>query len=181
MKALIIYQDFASAVKADAALHRAAQHANVGIHWDINPYRVDLLKVPRTAEEVLTEAMDAHPIVLSGRRERLLPIWLCHWLEHWAKRRKFQDAALAVIYTASDGRFSTSSIPELAEFTTRHGLKSIFGGNLAVAPTSIEVPPSFPDIHPAKVEASLSKLEATRQVVFLNHRVALAADRFRQG
>src|SRR5271163_4397673 len=96
MKALVIYEDFACAERANAALQYSAQNADVSVQWNIRPWRVDMLKFPPAAEEALTEAMDAHLIVFVGRRAQSLSFWLQDWLEHWAKYRQIKDAALAV-------------------------------------------------------------------------------------
>src|SRR5271156_5278076 len=112
MKALVIYDDFVCAEKANAALQHSAQNANVSVQWNIRPWRVDMLKFPPTAEEALTEAIDADLIVFAGRSAQSLPFWLQRWLEHWAKCRRIQDAALAVIPAQSTDTLSTSATPE---------------------------------------------------------------------
>ncbi len=75
MKALIIYQDFASAVKANGALQRTTLHADVHVQWSIRPWRLDLLKFPPTAEEALADAMDAHLILFADCCVHLIPYW----------------------------------------------------------------------------------------------------------
>jgi hypothetical protein len=126
IKALLIYDDFPSAVKASAALHHSAHYANAGVRWNIRPWRVEMLKFPPTAEEALTEALDAHLIVFAGPRARSLPFWLQDWLEHWAKCRRIQDAALAVFCEGSDDALSGTATPELSRFAADHGLNFAF-------------------------------------------------------
>src|SRR5271154_5711262 len=70
MKALIIYDDFYSAIKANASLQHSADKADLAVRWNIRPWRVDMLKFPPTADEALTEALDAHLIVLAGQKNR---------------------------------------------------------------------------------------------------------------
>ena len=137
MKALIIFQDFAAAAKANAALQHAVQHADLSIQWSINPYRADLLKFPPTAEVVLDAARDANLIVLAGRSEQSLPVWLQDWLEHWAECRQIDNAALAVIYTGNADPLPPVATPGLSAFANHHGLDFIFGDNLAIAPSSM--------------------------------------------
>src|SRR5580692_4901818 len=96
MKALIIYDNLSSFAKANAALQHSAQNADVNVLWSIRPWRVDMLKFPPTADEALTEAIDAHLIVFAGRCVQSLPFWLQDWLEQWAKYRRVEDAALGV-------------------------------------------------------------------------------------
>jgi hypothetical protein len=126
MKALVIYDVFVCAEKANAALQHSAQNANVRVQWNIRPWRVDMLKFPPTAEEALTEAMDAHLIVFVGRRAQSLSFWLQDWLEHWAKCRQIKDAALAVIGAGNAEVMSSQS--DLSKFAKLHGLSVIFDG-----------------------------------------------------
>ena len=143
MKALIIYDDFASAAKANAALQHSAQNVDLAVQWSISPWRVDILKFPPTAEKALTDAADAHLIVFAGRISQSLPFWLEHWLEHWAKCRQIEDAALAVYCKGSTDAPPIPATLELSQFATRHGLNFIFDDNIAMTPSSIEDKPSF--------------------------------------
>ena len=143
MKALIIYDDFASAAKAHAALQHSAQNVDFAVHWSISPWRVDILKFPPTSEAALLDATKAHLIVFAGRIAQSLPFWLEHWLEHWAKCRQIEDAALAVYCKGSADAPSIPATLELSQFATRHGLNFIFDDNMAMTPSSIEDKPSF--------------------------------------
>lgn len=138
MKALIIYHDFASAAKANAALQHAAQCSHVIVQWKISPWRVDMLKFPPTAEEALTDAADAHLIVFAGRYAQLFPFWLEDWLEQWARHRQTEDVALAVIREGGTDPLSISATPELSAFAARHNLNFIFDCDGAIAPSPIE-------------------------------------------
>ena len=44
MKALIIYDDFASVMKANSSLQNSAAHPDINAQWSIQPWRVDMLK-----------------------------------------------------------------------------------------------------------------------------------------
>jgi hypothetical protein len=96
MKALIIYDDLSSARGANVALQRSASNSGVALEWNVNPWQINLLQIPATAEEALREAWDAHLIVIAGRSAQSLPLWLYGWLEDWARGRKIQEAALAL-------------------------------------------------------------------------------------
>lgn len=122
MKALIIYDDFTSAAKANAALQRSAHHLDMSIQWSVRPWRLDMLKFPPTAEEALDEAIDAHLIVFAGLTAQPLPAWLNDWLEHWAKCRRIDEAALAIIEDGSKFTSSPSAMSELSRFAERRGL-----------------------------------------------------------
>ncbi len=126
MKALIIYQNIASAAKVSSALQRAAQRADASVQWIIRPWRVDLLKFPPGAEEALADAADAHLIVFAGGIKHSLPFWLQHWLEHWSRRRQIGNAALAVFSEGIADVLSISATQELLDFATCHSLDFIF-------------------------------------------------------
>src|SRR5271167_3717228 len=139
MKALIIYDDFYSAIKANASLQHSAHKADLAVRWNIRPWRVDMLKFPPTADEALTEALDAHLIVLAGHSAQSLPFWLERWLKQWAKYRRIKDAALAVVIAGSSEALSSASAkPDLSRFARRHDLRVIFDDNITSVPSSIE-------------------------------------------
>jgi hypothetical protein len=149
MKALVIYDDFICLEKANVALQHSAQNANVSVQWNIRPWRVDMLKFPPTAEEALTEAIDAHLIVFVGRRAQSLSVWLQDWLEQWAKCRQIKDAALAVIGAGNAEAMSSQS--DLSQFARRHGLSVIFGDDGVIEDSLLHVgslPEPKPDVSP---------------------------------
>lgn len=124
MNALVIYVDLSSFARANNALRHSAQNTDFSAHWNIKPWRTDMLKFPPTAEDALTEAMDAHLLVFAGRSAPSLPFWLQDWLERWAKYRRVEDAGLAVIGAGNPGSVPSQSY--LSEFAERHGLSVIF-------------------------------------------------------
>jgi hypothetical protein len=137
MKALIVYQDFAFALQANAALQHAVQYSDVWVQWNIRPWRVDLLKFPPSADEALADAADAHLIVFGSRCAQSFPFWLQEWLEQWAQCRQIKDVALAVIHEDNTDLISTSAMPRLSRFATRHGLNIIFDANITLYPSSL--------------------------------------------
>ena len=143
MNALLIYQDLASAARANTALQRSARRADVGVQWNIRRWRVDLLKFPPAAEEALTDAADAHLIVFAGRCAQSFPFWLEQWLEHWAKCRRIEDPALAVFGEGSAGAPAISVTLELSQFATRHGLNFICDDTMEIVPSSMADKSSF--------------------------------------
>jgi hypothetical protein len=126
MKALIIYDNLSSFMKANAALQHSAQNAGVNVLWSIRPWRVDMLKFPPTADEALTEAIDAYLIIFAGRCVQSLPFWLKDWLEQWAKYRRVEDAALAVIGAGKAEVPSSVEKSDLSECARQHGLRVLF-------------------------------------------------------
>ena len=141
MKAFIIYQDFASAAKANAALQRSAEHSDVHVQWNIRPWRVDLLKFLPTASEALADATDAHLIVFAGCCTQSISHCMQDWLERWAGRRQVQTAALAVLGIGDGGQLSPVA-PDLSQFAKRHGLSVIFDDRPATKHVSV-FPPEF--------------------------------------
>jgi hypothetical protein len=133
MKALVIYDSVPLAAKANAILQHATHRADATMYWSIRPWRVDVLRLPPEADEALTEAMDAHLILLASHRAQSLPSWLHGWLEQWAACRKIKNAALAVISDQSDGTLLISATNELLQFAARHGLEFIVNSETAVA------------------------------------------------
>jgi hypothetical protein len=129
MKAFLLYHDFLSAAKANAALHRSA--SGIQVDWNIRPWRVDMLKFPPLAEEAIIDALDAQMILFVGRCSQSLPFWLHDWLEHWATRRHFPDVVLAIMPDGNSHTPATSSeLLQLTQFAHRHGLSLILGNQL---------------------------------------------------
>ena len=127
MKALIIYDDFAGAARAGAALQHATWSANVSADWDIRPWRTDVLRVASAADEALIEAADADLIVFAGSGAYSLPTWLTEWLKRWVRRREIKDVALAMIRGVDAETFAVPAIAQLSRFAARHGLSFILG------------------------------------------------------
>ncbi len=124
LNVVIIYDTFDLAVKARVMLER--HRTNEPTNWNIKPWRVDVLKQPAGAEEALTEAAEAHLILLAVRHVLPFLPWLVDWLERWAIGRQVQEAALAVWDDGITAAHSARAIPELSQFAGRHGLSLIF-------------------------------------------------------
>ena len=158
MKALIIYQDPASAARVNLAMQRAGQNADASVQWNIRLWRVDLLKFPPSAEEALADAVDTHLIVFAGGIKQSLPFWLRHWLEYWAQRRQIKNAALAVSSDGIADALSISAAQELLDFATCHGLDFIFDDSATVALPSSEDRSAFSEGRLQDCELSLSPI-----------------------
>jgi hypothetical protein len=128
MKALIIYDDFAAAVRANVALQNSARNADFAVQWKVNPWQIDMLKFSLTAEEALTEALDAHLIVIASRSAKSSTFWFQGWLEHWAKCRQIEGAALALFGVGYSDGLAASVIREFSSIARRHGLSLIIDG-----------------------------------------------------
>ena len=123
MKALIVYDDATGAATTNAILHRAADSADVSVKWDVSPWRLNMLRFIPTAEEVMSDAADAHLIVFAIHKTRSLPAWLMKWLERWAVLRQTPGAALAII-----GCGTAEVSVEMRQFARRFGLSLIWEG-----------------------------------------------------
>jgi len=157
MKVLIIYDDFYSAVKANATLQHSARKAGVVEQLNVRPWRVDLFKFPPTSDEALTEALDAHLIVFAGHGAQSLPFWLERWLEQWTKYRQVKNAALAVVHAGRPKTLSLGSTKsDLSQFARRHDLNVIFDDEIASMPSSIGKMTSSGDDHLHEHELSMS-------------------------
>jgi len=126
MNAVIIYDRFDSAAKANARLERAAHRTDETTLWSVKAWRVDLLKLPPAADVALAEAAEAHLIVLAVGQVQSLPPWLVEWLERWATGRQVHEAALAVWDGGNADTRSARGTPELSQFARHHGLSLIF-------------------------------------------------------
>lgn len=125
MKALIIYDNFAFAAKANTMLQQSADQTDATICWNIRPWRVDALNLARNADEALMDATDAHLIVFAGHHAQSLAFWLQDWLERWVACRQIKDAAFAVIGGRNGETLAMPAMPELSCFAKRHGLNFI--------------------------------------------------------
>ena len=122
---MIIYDDFTLAAKANAMLKRVATRANETLPWSVMPWRLDILKLAPAAGAALAEAVTAHLILLALRQAQSFAAWLLDWLERWAGCRQVLEAALIVWDGGNADVLSARPIPELLEFTGRHGLSLI--------------------------------------------------------
>ncbi len=134
LKAAIIYDNFDLATGAKATLERAVQGAgedNQRTQWSTRVWRANLLALPEFANAALTEAADAHLLVLALREAQSTSFPLMNWLERWAKCRHEPDAALALWDGGS--RLPATEIAELSRFAQQHGLSFILDNNRLVA------------------------------------------------
>lgn len=127
MKAVIVYDKFSLATKAQALSQRALNRVDATTQWIVKPWRVTLLVLPGFGNAALKDAADAHLIVLASRQSVFLPPWLPAWLEKGAERRQVQQAALAVFNGGKGDSCSTSTPLELSQFAGRHGLDLVLG------------------------------------------------------
>ena len=121
MKAFLIYDNFLSAARTNAALNHSVEKSELKIEWDIRPWRMDMLRFPPLAEEALADALNAHVLILANGYARMFPFWL----EDWSVRRHFSDAVLALMPDAAAAGLAGSQPERLIEFAGKHGLDVI--------------------------------------------------------
>ena len=102
LKAVMIYDDLNFAAHAAATLERVAGHADQALKWDVKPWRLDVLRQLSLAGIAEAEAVDADLIVFALSETHFPPDVLLNWLEHWAARRKIEDAAVMLLHPARD-------------------------------------------------------------------------------
>ena len=132
VKAIVLYDNFASGAKASTVLRRTARQAGVTMPCSILPWRVDLLKVPLIAEESLIEAASAHLIVFAGRFVQAPPTCLLAWLKQWAVSRQNHHVALAIIGHQDANLPPILVSPELSQFSKLEGLNFIFDDGIMI-------------------------------------------------
>jgi len=121
MTALILYDDFAMAWRAGAALQRAGRRTDDGIRWSVKSWPLDLLNPEIAAGEAMTEAVDAHLLVFAVGMANALPGWVMAWLERWAALRRVPEATMAIFGRSPSGWLRRVP-PSLSQFARRHGL-----------------------------------------------------------
>jgi hypothetical protein len=126
MNAIIIHDDFELAAKTNGFLGHVMPHADKTAQWHVKPWLVNLLALKGIADAALSDAVDAHLIVLALHQSESLPACLPGWLEQWAVCRQVQDAALAVWDGGEGGKLSSTTTPELARFAQHHGLSFMY-------------------------------------------------------
>jgi hypothetical protein len=119
----LIYEERAAAKRACAALQLAAHCSRRDAHWDINPWRLDVLRSPVAWDEALREAADANLITVAVSGVHSFPAPLMEWLECWAKEE-----------------LSSSTARNWSRFTARHGLDLIIGAGRT---SDVERPDAF--------------------------------------
>jgi hypothetical protein len=125
VNALLIYDNFASGLKARGVLQRTAYCAKAPGRWEIRPLHLDVLRVPETREGALVDAVNVDLLALAGLYTCSIPVWLMEWMERWANYRKVVDAALVVFQDGIEGADSPPTTRELSVFAARHRLHLI--------------------------------------------------------
>jgi hypothetical protein len=129
MTALILYDNYTLASKANTLLQRASARADRTLDWEIISWRTVMLRSQPFAQSALDQAVRANLIICAWLDGRPLYYWAEKWLERWAACRNYRDAAIAVLGEGWDATNvpGASAALELTRFTARHGLPFIAG------------------------------------------------------
>jgi hypothetical protein len=65
MNAMVIYEASGCAKQANALLKRASDRADAAVRWSVKPWRLAMLTWPPVAQQALSDAAEAHVIVLA--------------------------------------------------------------------------------------------------------------------
>lgn len=130
LNAVIIYDTLDLAVMAKVMLERG--RADEPTHWNVKPWRVDMLKLPPAADVALAEAAEARLMLLAVLQVQSFLPWLLDWLEQWAACRQVKETGLAVWDGGTFAHARPERHPELSQFARRHGLTWIFGDHALV-------------------------------------------------
>jgi hypothetical protein len=130
MTALILYDTFTLASKANTLLQRASAKADGSLDWKVIPWRTHLLRSASFTELALAEAADAHLIICAWRDSHPFHHWTESWLVQWNSCRKVHDAAIALV-SENDDTVQMGAAMELSRFAERHGLPLIIAQRAA--------------------------------------------------
>ncbi len=125
MKAVILCENCAFAVKARSILQLVGERPDVSIHWTILFWPLNALYDAAMSTQALAESIDAHLILISSEYAKTFPSHLRIWLERWATMRSLDEAALGVIGTLVTDTLETPSSETLRKLIKDHGLHLI--------------------------------------------------------
>jgi hypothetical protein len=123
VKAVVLYSEFESGVRARALLSRVAHQAGCQGRVQSVFWRFDVMSQPLVAREALYHAADADIVLLAASAVSSPPAWLLEWLEGWAITRRVQDAVLAAWCRGHGGAQSAEGIGTLRKLADRYGLE----------------------------------------------------------
>jgi hypothetical protein len=135
MKAVILYDDFELGTQVKAMLDRAAYRAEtdtLSLECETRLRSIMEIGLANPVQATLTDAADAHLVVIALRDPGCAPSALLGWLEAWAAQRQEQAAALAVWGWGNEDAPSTNEMAKFSACAERHGLSFIVEGDDAV-------------------------------------------------
>jgi hypothetical protein len=113
LDALVVYEDFATGLRAKHALDHAVQLLESAADVQVNLWRFDLLGEPGLRQRAAQEAAGADLVFLSAHGQSGLPRTVNQWFQDCFARRGSEPCALAVSLDA--GAKDTPSVSRLLE------------------------------------------------------------------
>jgi hypothetical protein len=129
MKALIFYDEIASALKTSNSLQSIGHTKEIKTDWEINLWHTGVLRYPSVADSALKTGAYADLIVFAGSQANLLRPWTIQWLERWALTRFIEHAVLALAGCQFTDVCPQVAPFELSKFASRHNIAFIACGN----------------------------------------------------
>lgn len=126
MTAVILYDSFTLASKANTMLQRASANAENSLEWKIIPWRTEMLRSRVFVDPSLQEAANAPLIICAWNDSRPFQHWVERWLEEWNACRAVDDAAIAILGEHDEAGWNSAAV-ELARFADAHQLHLIAG------------------------------------------------------
>src|SRR5262245_18091080 len=83
MGVAIIYEDFATGLRAKEWLDRLCSQVGQEMEFELKLWRFDLLPAPSFQEDAASDAAAADMIILSGHRNDDLPASVRAWMNRW--------------------------------------------------------------------------------------------------
>jgi hypothetical protein len=98
---LILYEDFATGVRAKKWFDRALCELEQDAAFEIKMWRLDLLAEPPIREETAADAAEADIIILSAHGRDALAGPVGTWATYWLEQRENQSSAFVVLLDES--------------------------------------------------------------------------------
>lgn len=105
IKVAIIYEDFASGLRAKNFAERLAEQLGCACRLADSFWRSDLLECPPIAAEAARVAADCDYLIVSLRGDRVLPLTARRWIEMQLDGAAGGGAALVVLPDADQGKW----------------------------------------------------------------------------
>lgn len=132
LKAVVLYDEFESGVRAKTLLGQATKQAVWTGELESVFWRFDVMTQPLVAREALYRAADADIVLMVSERTAHPPDSLIEWLEIWAIIRRIQDALLAAwCHQPHAGERLSEGAEALRNLAGRYGLDWLCAEELA--------------------------------------------------
>lgn len=135
LKAVVLYSEIESGLKARTLLQRVIDRAGWQGALDNVFWRFDVLSRPNVAREALYGAADADIVLLVAKGISQPPEWLLEWLEIWAISRRTSDAILAAWCHEHAAQEQVEGMKPVRQIAKRHGLKFVCAEQVRVSTT----------------------------------------------